>query len=700
MSEQYSLAEIVNRIEQETGLSKEEIYTKINERVAEYNGSVTELGAAYLLAKDLGVELTQKKEVIIPPKIFLGDLVPDMDNITVEGRVIRIYDYVRFNRKDGSEGIFIACIIQDNTGNARVIFWDQSAYYFSQSKCKIGDGIRIIGAYTKEGKNNKVELHVGNKAHIQFRPSDLDENSLPSFQLTTTKISHIKETDKDIAIIAQVTKIEDITFFERSDGTKGKLQKVSVADDTGEIQIIFWNEKVDQLKQIQEGDLLEIIGLNAKKGIHGYLELHSTKFTKIEKKLKTKEITIKRGYIRAEIDQDSIEMPISQVIPNQTISIKGLVVSINPVKEFTRNDGTPGKVRNLWITDKTGAIRVVLWDSQADKIDEQQQGKLILIKNAFVKKGRYGDLEINCGSQVIVETEEIKESQIGEYIPECTLISEISENEEYVNISGEVVDIYPIRSIVTKNDETVELRSFKIQDSTKTIFASCWRDNINKISNLQQGDRILIINAMVKTSKDYGISLNIVSKTIITKITQAKNIGNLDFLSANDVFAKEKQQKQLLSIEEVEIGREVIIEGTVVKIIETAYLSDRCPTCNRKLEKEEDTYRCIEHGIIDEPVHKLFIPIVINDGTGSITVICTGKVAEKLLKLNVDQAVQLVNQQKSHLALYARLVALDYNQKDLRISGKVNFNQYFNKKEILAKEIVEVNYREAINSVI
>ena len=66
----------------------------------------------------------------------------------------------------------------------------------------------------------------------------------------------------------------------------------------------------------------------------------------------------------------------------------------------------------------------------------------------------------------------------------------------------------------------------------------------------------------------------------------------------------------------------------------------------------------------------------------------------------MDQAVQLVNQQKSHLALYARLVALDYNQKDLRISGKVNFNQYFNKKEILAKEIVEVNYREAINSVI
>ena len=46
------------------------------------------------------------------------------------------------------------------------------------------------------------------------------------------------------------------------------------------------------------------------------------------------------------------------------LNIKGTVKKINSVRNFTRKDGSIGKVGSFQLSDTTGSIKVVLWDEK------------------------------------------------------------------------------------------------------------------------------------------------------------------------------------------------------------------------------------------------------------------------------------------------------------------------------------------------
>ncbi len=51
---------------------------------------------------------------------------------------------------------------------------------------------------------------------------------------------------------------------------------------------------------------------------------------------------------------------------SKAVNFIARIVSAFEIKEFTRDDGTIGKVGNLIVGDETGKIRVTLWDNIAD----------------------------------------------------------------------------------------------------------------------------------------------------------------------------------------------------------------------------------------------------------------------------------------------------------------------------------------------
>jgi len=44
------------------------------------------------------------------------------------------------------------------------------------------------------------------------------------------------------------------------------------------------------------------------------------------------------------------------------VIFQGRVVSISAVREFSRSDGSTGRVANMVLADETGSVRVALWD--------------------------------------------------------------------------------------------------------------------------------------------------------------------------------------------------------------------------------------------------------------------------------------------------------------------------------------------------
>jgi hypothetical protein len=83
--------------------------------------------------------------------------------------------------------------------------------------------------------------------------------------------------------------------------------------------------------------------------------------------------------------------------PLSNITIHGNVEKVYSIREFTRRDGSKGKVRNCIISDRTGSIRVVLRDNRCYMVKESDIGKKVRIKNCYSKLNDFykkGDLEI------------------------------------------------------------------------------------------------------------------------------------------------------------------------------------------------------------------------------------------------------------------------------------------------------------------
>ena len=89
--------------------------------------------------------------------------------------------------------------------------------------------------------------------------------------------------------------------------------------------------------------------------------------------------------------------PIANIDENAEVSIRGQVVALTPVREFTRHDGTKGRVVNATLKDATGACRVVLWDDDVALVESGLKvGAFLRCLDCFVRRTNFG-LEVGRG---------------------------------------------------------------------------------------------------------------------------------------------------------------------------------------------------------------------------------------------------------------------------------------------------------------
>ena len=83
------------------------------------------------------------------------------------------------------------------------------------------------------------------------------------------------------------------------------------------------------------------------------------------------------------------------------VTISGQVVSVYPSKTFTRRDWTEGKLASIIVSDKSGTLRVVLWDNKTEIIDRGkiQRKQKIRISHGYVREGLDGKPELHLGDK-------------------------------------------------------------------------------------------------------------------------------------------------------------------------------------------------------------------------------------------------------------------------------------------------------------
>ena len=87
------------------------------------------------------------------------------------------------------------------------------------------------------------------------------------------------------------------------------------------------------------------------------------------------------------------------------VTVDGHVAAVYPSKTFTRRDWTEGKLASILVVDKSGTLRVVLWDDKVElvEIGKIQREQTIRISHGYVREGLDGKPELHLGQRGSVE---------------------------------------------------------------------------------------------------------------------------------------------------------------------------------------------------------------------------------------------------------------------------------------------------------
>ena len=580
----FSLDEIIDKIIAETGISKKELARKISEKREELGGLITEDGAAHIVASELGIDLF-KDQKYKDARLFIKDLISGMNNITVTGRVMKIYAAREFVR-EGKQSQVVSLLLGDKTKEIRTVLWGDHA--LNVDKISRGTVLRILSGYVKEGLKEETELHVGYRGRIIIDPEDANAADFPLVKEFSHKISELEANLNDIDVLGVVERFYPISTFQRQDGSEGKRASLILRDDTGSTRVVLWDKNAETVDHIEMGTILRLEGAYTKEGLNNQIEVHGGGRTRVGIDPETS-----IEFLTSEPDIVNIE----NLQPNmRSVDIFTRLMHIEDIREFTTKDGRSGRLITLFVKDTTGDIRTVLWDESINLVQNATPGDLLLIQNAYTREGLSGETEIHVGrlSNIIINPKELEEagqliSHVKETFMEEKLVSEAtkeyhrifikdSNENQFAEVRGTILKLYernPIyeacptcrRGVKTENNEKICPNCGKIDKVIPRLLLSGILDdgsgNIRFVVIGKEGEKILELTTdevvtSIEKSEFPDVPIRNYSSKIIGKeiVATGKIVRNevLDALELNiaqiqTLHIHEEAKKILMNLE-------------------------------------------------------------------------------------------------------------------------------------------------------
>ncbi len=459
------------------------------------------------------------------------------------------------------------------------------------------------------------------------------------------KIEDITEGSRSVTLTAKVVGVDTVREFSRSGGGTGRVASITVADDTGRIRVVLWDETTRLVSDglVTVGSWVQIRNAYVKQGLRGALELNIGRM----------------GGIRALEDYEIEELDI-EVADAETVKLGELrenmydVVVVFAVQRvfglstFTRkSDGSEGKVLSLIGADETGSARIVFWDDQAEQMRDVEEGEVIRLSGAYTRKGRYGDIEVHAGrssridrglDQKIeaVETPSAKFQEMG-----LQPIKSLSIEMRDVDIEGKVLKIFPATTFQRENGEG-RVQNILVTDGTGTVRVTFWNDDVDKVKDLHEGDIIRIRHGYIKEGFRGGVDFQVGRRAEIEINPRGTGLENLDLSQVDLVPTTLGNRVQIAKIDESMEGKSVEISGLIMTVSRRSPIYAACPNCKKKVEEDAQGYTCPVCGPVPQPEYRMLYKVTIDDGTSSIPVTLFGQTAEELLGMTAAEAHELI----------------------------------------------------------
>ncbi|MEM2463581.1 MAG: OB-fold nucleic acid binding domain-containing protein [Candidatus Bathyarchaeia archaeon] len=382
-----SIDELVDTIiSQNPKVSREAILRRLEEERKKSGGLISDEVLLLAVAAEFGVKLAG---VVREPSLAIGSLVAGLNDVSVTGRIIAVYPSKALSKTSRSR--FASLLVADKSGTIRVVLWNDRAKLVDSGKIKTGHIVRFIHGYTREGRFGHVELHVGEKGGVEVLEG-VETEEYPTIIEFATKIAKITSAAKNkrVNLVGKVQEVLSESTFEKEGSKTGKVVRFILADETGKIPVVVWNEKVDEAKRFLKGGVtLQLVNAKIRRSLEGGVEIHVDRETYID----VLRLPSKREFWKiAELKEGMKNICVQGVV-----ATKPLMRKVKTVKGETVN------LTVFEIRDETGSIWVSAWRKNAEKTANLKPGERIAIKNADVKRGFADQLEITTRNTTTIE---------------------------------------------------------------------------------------------------------------------------------------------------------------------------------------------------------------------------------------------------------------------------------------------------------
>ncbi|HEX4922293.1 MAG TPA: hypothetical protein VFV92_16320, partial [Candidatus Bathyarchaeia archaeon] len=297
----------------------------------------------------------------------------------------------------------------------------------------------------------------------------------PSSSLSDQRISSVHPGLNTVTLTGQIVSSSEIREFQRSDGTQGKVMRVRIADDSGQITCVFWDNLAETIARetLPIGSEVRLLHGYTKNGMGSDVEFHL-------------------GF-RATIQilRRSSTGPVPQTLPDTGSSVPAGPLRLRLLK-LQKSQSAQGPTWALCASD-SALIMAKFWDNQAQNILTIGEGSMVRVENHLVTE-RNGMIYVNIGAKSSIEKEG---ADFVARIPESTIESTRPGSTLWV-ISGKVVDKSEVREIETREGRRTRVSNISVEDSTARIRVAFWDSHAEKAQSLRTGDKIRLVGVKVR----------------------------------------------------------------------------------------------------------------------------------------------------------------------------------------------------------
>jgi len=435
-------------------LSRSVIEERINEKKEKVGaGYLTDQGAIFLVAADLGVTLEQSQKA----EVAIKDLYIGAKEVTLESRVLNISPTKQFTKKDGSSFSLRTITVYDNNSTASVKLWDEKANLPGIEELKPGDLIKIIKAYVKSDLTGAPTINIGSGASIETSQSESDIASIDS---KIIDIGDTKEDQRDIIVSGTLGSTMSLLEFTNSKGQPSKALKFRLkGKNKNLINVVLWGKDESILpKVITQDAKVKLFGVRTKTGMQG-LEIHGNDATIID--------------VEGDTEIQPVIVRLLAIEKDQSGNTTGL--AIDKSKKLVR------------ITDVANTIGSFVKDDILECMPSKIFGNTMQIdQNSFVRK---------IDDKHVPTVAEIR-----------TKIIEVSEGNDY-SVEAIVLKAPERKDIQTKKGDNIQLSEMFVEDDSGQVWIKGWRQQADLMDNFTLGDIITILGVNARPGLEGKLDL-------------------------------------------------------------------------------------------------------------------------------------------------------------------------------------------------